>query len=173
MDAQEPLQDNLNEKLKLIVICGAATSNASGQTISVFLHSLEKVPLTTFESCGDAEASAKELSQAIPDHVYLMELFPSNQRSLFVLFLTDAGGYLRQALQYSYRSEAPPPRGILYFVKGRYEFRCRDNHGHFVESNGPDGNPLRLGITPGEAEIWHFAITQKGLHTCLSLPICH
>lgn len=150
-------------KAKLIFAFCVATLTASAQRFSNSLHFPQKVPLPTFESCGDAEASAKQFSKAIPNRVYVLELLPSNQQSLFVPFLSDAGGFLWQALRYSYRSQAPPPRAILYFVNGRYAFRCRDNHEHFTESSGPDGNPLRLGIAPSKDEIWHFSITEEGM----------
>lgn len=152
-------------KIKLIVLFSVAALSATAQRFSVSLHFPQKVPLSTFESCGDAEASAKQLSKAIPDRVYVMELFPPDQYSLFFPFLSDSDGFLWQAQNWlsSHRSETSQPRAILYFVNGRYAFRCRDNHEHFTESYASEGNPLLLKITPGKSEIWHFSITEGGM----------
>ena len=94
-----------------------------------------------------------------------MELFPPDQYSLFFPFLSDSDGFLWQAQNWLslHRSETSQPRAILYFVNGRYAFRCRDNHEHFTESYASEGNPLLLKITPGKSEIWHFSITEGGM----------
>lgn len=156
-------------EIRLILACFVTALGASGQRFGGPLYFPQKVPPATFESCRDVEASAKEFSNESPLWVYAVESFPSDQRSLFLPFLSDDlrddGGFLWQALAWlnSYRNQAPPPRAILYFVNGRYAFRCRDNKGHFSESYGPRGNPLQLKMASGEAEIWHFSITENGM----------
>lgn len=152
-------------KIRRIVACSVLALSVNGQRFSFSLHFPEKVPVATFDSCGGAEESAKELSKAIPDPVYVMELFPSDQYTQFFPFLTDRGGYLQQALSWltSYRNQALPPRALIYVVNGGYAFRCRDNHEHFAEAYGPGGDPLQLKTAAGKAEIWHFSITPEGL----------
>jgi hypothetical protein len=53
------------------------------------------------------------------------------------------------------------PYALLYSVNGRYTFRCRDDQNGFVESSGPDGNPLQLTLSNGKAIIWHFDMTAE------------
>lgn len=151
-------------KRKLIAVLCVIALSASGQQVNPVLHFRQKVPPATFGSCLDVESYAKGLLKEVQAAVYVMELFPPDQYSLFYPFPTE-GGYLHLALTWlrSYQSQRLPPRAILYFVKGRYAFRCRDNHENFSVSNGPNGNPLQLQIGPGNTEIWHFSITENGL----------
>ena len=151
--------------IKLVLVCSLVALGASGQqrsgSSSLFL---QKVPGATFDKCLDAEAAAKELFKDIPDRIYVMELYPSERYSLFYPFPSETS-HLPQALTWlsSYREQALAPRAILYFIDGRYTFRCRDNQGHFVETSGPSGDPLQLKINAGKAEIWHFSRTPQGL----------
>ena len=155
--------------IRLILACCVVALSALGQRLGGPLYFAQKVPPATFESCRDVEAPVNEFSNDGPLWVYVVESFPSDQRSLFFPFFSDDprddGGFLWQALGWlnSYRDQAPPTRAILYFVNGRYAFRCRDNKGHFTESYGPRGNPLQLKIASGKADIWHFSITENGM----------
>jgi hypothetical protein len=148
--------------IRFILACSLVAVSASGQSVFAQIH--RKVPPAAFASCVDVESTARELAKDVPDRIYAMELFPSDQYSLFVPFVSEVSP-LQQALAWlsKLREQVSAPRAILYFVDGRYTFRCRDDHDHFSESYGADGDPLRLKIAAGKADIWYFSRTPQGM----------
>jgi hypothetical protein len=131
---------------------------ASGQTENNVTGYLRPIDDGVFDSCDSVRTRALEFSQSIRDDVYFMELFPRSLGPLLSLF--GSTGKRQDAVAWisKYRPEQSS-YALLYYVDGKYTFRCRDIQGSFMELSGPAGNPLALKSLGGKGVIWHFYFT--------------
>src|SRR5579883_3224914 len=116
---------------------------------------------TVFHDCAQVEQRAREVAASIGDRSFLIQLFPSNHRSLSFPFPTDQA-LAPRALEWlaDYRPE-DSPYALLYSLDGKYAFRCRDDQNRRSGLSGDNTNLLQLQAVGGSAVIWHFFMTPQ------------
>ena len=113
---------------------------------------------TFFGRCDDVVAAGKAMSRDIPDHSFVLQLYPIENPSLFEPFPSDTI-LSRLAFRWMGSHSTNVPYALLYSVDSAYAFRCRDNQGRFTEDTGL----FQLALSNGQATIWHFWVTTQNL----------